>query len=164
MSAGETCQITGAVYGAATTAWDPYAGSIERSTSGGPIAPSQVLERALHRAAKHSRYETDPETDDPQPTPMPTTTRRLVQVFIADPDPNVPLGEALLYKGEPSFTDATDQELYFEVPVVSLLATYNAKRTKWLDKEASKRSGKDVLLEPARVRDLKMVVVNIAQF
>ncbi len=97
-------------------------------------------------------------------TTMPTQNRRIVQVFIADPDINVPLDAALLYKSEPKFTDATDQELYFEVPIVALLKGHNEKRTTWLDKDASRKAGKDVLLEPAKIRDLKMVVVNIAQF
>ncbi len=92
------------------------------------------------------------------------STRRIVQVFIADPDINVPLDAALLYKSEPKFTDATDQELYFEVPIVTLLEAHNSKRKTWLDKDASRKAGKDVLLDPAKIRDLKMVVVNIAQF
>jgi len=33
-----------------------------------------------------------------------------------------------------------------------------------LTREASKRAGKDVFLDPARIRDLKMVVVTVAQF
>lgn len=90
--------------------------------------------------------------------------RRIVQIFIADPDINVPLDSALLYKSEPKFTDATDQELYFEVPIVELLSKHNAKRATWPDKEASRKSGKDVLLEAAKIRDLKMVVVTIASF
>lgn len=90
--------------------------------------------------------------------------RRIVQVFIADADQNVPLTNALLHKTEPAFTDSSDQELYFEIPVVELLKAHNEKRKTWLDKDASRKSGKDVFLEPIRVRDLKMVVVTIAQF
>jgi len=92
------------------------------------------------------------------------STRRIVQVFIADPDINVPLESALLFKSEPKFTDATDQELYFEVPITDLLKAHNEKRKTWLDKDASRKAGKDIALEPAKIRDLKMVVVNIAQF
>ncbi len=92
------------------------------------------------------------------------SSRRIVQVFIADPDINVPLDDALLHKSEPKFTDATDQELYFEVPIVELLKAHNEKRKAWLDKDATRKAGKDVFLEPAKIRDLKMVVVNVAQF
>lgn len=93
------------------------------------------------------------------------TQRRIVQVFIADTDPNVPLEHALIYSNpSPHFTDATDQELYFEIPIVELLKEHNEKRKTWLDKDATKKSGKDVFLEPAKIRDLRMVVVNIAQF
>jgi hypothetical protein len=107
----------------------------------------------------------EPELPEPTEPTMPANmSRRIVQVFIADPDINVPLESALLYKSEPKFTDATDQELYFEVPIVDLLSTHNAKRKTWLDKDASRKAGKDVFLDAAKIRDLKMVVVNIAQF
>ena len=90
--------------------------------------------------------------------------RRIVQVFIADPHEDVPLTEALLYKGEAKFTDATDQELFYEVPVAELLRTHNEKRVKWLEKESTKKAGKDIYLDPAKIRDLKMVIVNVATF
>ncbi len=95
---------------------------------------------------------------------MPNTTRRIVQVFIADTNENVPLEESVLYTGTQKLTDATDTELFFEVPIVDLLKAHNEKRVKWTDKEASKRSGKDVFLDPVKIRDLKMVVVDIAKF
>lgn len=96
--------------------------------------------------------------------PMPNSTRRIVQVFVADPNENVPLEESVLFSGSQKLTDLTDNELFFEVPIVETLAKHNAKRVTWPDKEASKRSAKEVMLEPARIRDLKMVVVTIAQF
>lgn len=92
------------------------------------------------------------------------SNRRIVQVFIADADQNVPLEHALLHKTEPAFTDSTDQELYFELPVAELLKAHNEKRKAWPDKDATRKSGKDVFLEPIKIRDLKMVVVTIAQF
>ena len=91
---------------------------------------------------------------------MPTTTaRRYVQVFIADPNENIPLEESVLFKGEQKLTDLTDTELISET-----LKAHNEKRVKWIDKEATKRAGKDVMLDPVKIRDLKMVVVTIAQF
>lgn len=87
--------------------------------------------------------------------------RRLVQVLIADPNENVPLEDCLLYKGDPKLTDATDTELYFELDVKSMLDAHNKKRVEFIDKKVKERTEK---LEPARVRDLKMVVVTIAQF
>lgn len=98
-----------------------------------------------------------------QITPM-NANRRIIQVFIADPDINVPLADALLFNGTQKLTDLTDQELFFEVTIADLLAKHNEKRAKWLDKDATKKAGKDVMLEPARIRDLKMTVVNIAAF
>ena len=90
--------------------------------------------------------------------------RRIVQVFIVDQDERVPLDSALLYQGEQMLTDATDKELFFEIDVKDLLERHNEQRAKILDKEASARLGRDVYLEPTRIRDLKMVVVTIATF
>jgi hypothetical protein len=90
-----------------------------------------------------------------------TPTRRLVQVFIADPDENVPLADALLYTGEQKLTDATDQELFFEIDIRDILAKHNEKRTKLINRKVKERTEH---LEPAKIRDLKMVVVNVASF
>ena len=87
--------------------------------------------------------------------------RRLVQVFIADVDENVPLGMSLLHRGEPQFTDLTDQELFFELDIKGVLEKHNAERVKLVDKNVKERVQH---LEPARVRDLKMTVVEIAKF
>ena len=103
------------------------------------------------------------EKNEPEDT-MANITRRIVQVFIADPNENVPLLESLLYKGEQKLTDATDQELFYEVPIVDILKTHNEKRVKFIDKEVSKKAGKDIFLEPAKIRDLKMIITNVAQF
>lgn len=97
-------------------------------------------------------------------TIMANPTRRIVQVFIADPNENVPLDQSVLYRGEQKLTDLTDTELFFECPVSETLSKHNEKRVKWLDKDASKKAGKDILLDPVKIRDLKMVVVTVAQF
>lgn len=100
-----------------------------------------------------------------QPTPdMANISRRIVQVFIADPNDNVPLEQSILHQSEQKLTDLTDQELFFECPIAEKLAAHNAKRITWRDKAASKQAGKDVMLEPAKIRDLHMVVVTVAQF
>lgn len=87
--------------------------------------------------------------------------RRLVQVFIADPNESVPLSDSLLYSGDQKLTDLTDQELFFEIEIKALLDRHNAKRVTWTDKTVKDREQK---LEAARVRDLKMVVVTVAGF
>ena len=70
----------------------------------------------------------------------------------------------MIYTGEQKLTDLNDTELFFEVPIKELLDKHNAQRVKFTDKEASKRAGKDILLDPVKIRDLKMVVVTVAQF
>jgi len=93
------------------------------------------------------------------------TQKRIVQIFIADPDINVPLDASLLYQSEKPFvTDLNDQELFFELPIKTILDTHNSKRTLLLDKAATSKSGKDVKLEPIKVRELRMTVVDIAKF
>lgn len=87
--------------------------------------------------------------------------RRLVQVFIADPNENVPLEDSLLYSGEQKLTDATDQELFFEIDMKTILAAHNEKRVKIVDKKVKDRTE---YLEPVKIRDLKMVVVTVAGF
>ena len=92
------------------------------------------------------------------------TNRRIVQVFIADPNENVPLDKSVLYTGTQKLTDLNDTELFFEVPIAELLKAHNGARVKFVDREASKRAGKDILLDPVKIRELKMVVVTVAQF
>lgn len=95
---------------------------------------------------------------------LPMSTHRLVRVFIADIDENLPLDKALLHRGDEQLTDLTDQELFFEIDIKPLLATHNQYRTTVLDKKASIKMGKDIFLEPVKIRDLKMTIVNIAEF
>lgn len=92
---------------------------------------------------------------------MADNKHRLVQVLIADPDENIPLDECLIYNGSPKLTDATDQELYFELDIKTMLEDHNKKRITHIDKKVKERTEH---LEPARVRDLKMVVVTLASF
>ena len=104
-----------------------------------------------------------PNSSSFSPNPMPTTAsvRRYVQVFICDPNENVPLETCLLYKGEPKLTDLTDQELFFEIDIKSVLEKHNEKRVGYVDKSVKERTDH---LDPARIRDLKMTVVTIAGF
>lgn len=92
---------------------------------------------------------------------MAAATRRLVQVVIADPDPRIPNDRALLFKGEEQLTDLTNEELFYELDIKGILTKHNEYRTTVADKTVKDRTE---LLEPARVRDLKMVVVEIAKF
>lgn len=88
-------------------------------------------------------------------------TRRLVKVVIIDPNENVPVDQCILHNGDEKLTDATDQELFFEIDIKDILAKHNAARVKLIDKTVRDRAQ---YLEPAKIRDLKMVVVNVALF
>lgn len=87
--------------------------------------------------------------------------RRLVRVYVVDPNENVPLDQALIYSGEEMLTDATDQELFFEIDLRDIVADHNKKRVKIVDKKIKERTQ---YLEPIKIRDLRMTVVNYAAF
>ena len=89
---------------------------------------------------------------------------RIVKVFIADSNDNLPLDKRVLHTGAEQLTDLTDQELFFEVPIAELLAKHNTVRAATVDKKQAEKFGRDIFLEPARIRDLKMVVVTVAAF
>lgn len=93
-----------------------------------------------------------------------TPTMRIVRVFVIDNTESLNLEDRILYSGEEKITDLTDQELYYGIPMKELLDKHNAKRAATIDKKASERSGKDVMLEPIRIRDLSMRIVTIASF
>ncbi|MHA1371333.1 MAG: hypothetical protein ACTSRA_16645 [Promethearchaeota archaeon] len=90
--------------------------------------------------------------------------KRFVRVFIVDPDENVPVEDSLLYSSDEMMTDLNDMELYYEIDMKTILEEHNEKRVKMKDKEASNKFGKDIFLEPVKIRDLTMTVVNIAIF
>lgn len=96
--------------------------------------------------------------------PVPMSNARIVKVFIADPNENLPLASRVLHSGEEQLTDLTDQELFFEVPIAEILSKHNDVRKATVDKKAAEKFGRDIFLEPARIRDLRMVVVTVAQF
>jgi hypothetical protein len=99
------------------------------------------------------------------PQEKPTVSNaRIVKVFIADSNENLPLDKRVLHTGEEQLTDLTDQELFYEVPIAEILAKHNEVRKTTVDKKQAEKFGRDIYLEPARIRDLKMVVVTVAQF
>ena len=89
--------------------------------------------------------------------------KRLVQVFIADPDAKMPLDDSLIYEGKTLLTDSDDEELFFDLPIKELLVKHNEKRIKVVDKKATDKSFVQYL-EPIRIRELKMTVVTLAEF
>lgn len=90
---------------------------------------------------------------------------RIVRVFLVDADERVPVESRILHRSDELTTDATDQELFFAIPVNDLLKKHNELRAtvKWEEKTAEgtrERTG----LKEARIRDLVMSVTTIAQF
>lgn len=96
--------------------------------------------------------------------PAKEATRRIVKIFIIDPDTNIDLKDAVLYQGPEELTDLTDQELFFELDIKNLLKDHNEKRVKILNKKATEKAGKDVFLDAIKVRDLTMVVNVVLEF
>ena len=69
--------------------------------------------------------------------------------------------DCVLYKGELQLTDLTDQELFYEIDIRALLQVHNERRATIVDKNIKERVEH---LEPARIRDLRMQIVTVAQF
>jgi hypothetical protein len=118
--------------------------------------------------AQHRIGGSPPPPPPPSPPPPPppakkgqSMTTRVVQVFIADTDENLELDDRLLYRGDQKLTDLTDQELFFEIDIKTIIDKHNAKRTTTLNKKVKERVE---YLEPVRIRELKMTVVDIAKF
>lgn len=89
---------------------------------------------------------------------------RVVRVFIADADINVPIAERIVYEGKEIVTDLTDQELFFEIDINTILKDHNKLRLTILNQDLSDSTGRDVMLKEIKIRDLFMTVVNIASF
>jgi hypothetical protein len=151
-SLGETPQITGSYYNSSSSNLDCIQGGVQQV-----VWPQRPPPAISPKPAAETETQAKIMAND-------KTTRRIVQVFIADPNENVPLEKSVLYTGEPKLTDLNDTELFFEVPIQDLLKKHNEVRKTVVDKEASKRAGKDILLDPVKIRDLRMVVVTVAQF
>ena len=88
-------------------------------------------------------------------------TKRLVRVIVVDAHEYVKAEDAILYRSDETFTDKTDQELFFDIPITKLLDDHNTSRVKVRNKKVKER---EEFLEPARIRDLDMVVLTIAEF
>ena len=88
-------------------------------------------------------------------------TKRLVRVIVVDAHEYVKAEDAILYRSDETFTDKTDQELFFDIPITKLLDDHNERRVKVRNKKVKER---EEFLEPARIRDLDMVVLTIAEF
>jgi hypothetical protein len=97
----------------------------------------------------------------PQPQKAKPVSRRLVKVIIVDPDDNIPLDQCVLYSGLEQLTDLNDQELFFALDIRGMLAEHNQRRVLVINKKVKERTE---YLEPAKVRDLKMVVATVAEF
>lgn len=118
-------------------------------------AAAEERKREKVRRAISRTMQLQQEKEEPMPS------RRIVQVYIADPDDAVPLENSILYTGTQKMTDLTDQELFFEIDMKTILEKHNAMRAGIIDKEVKDRTE---FLEPIKVRDLKMVVVTVASF
>ena len=89
---------------------------------------------------------------------------RVVRVFIADTNTNIPVDKRILYEVKEITTDLTDQELFFEIDINNILKKHNKFRSTVLNEDLSDSTGKDIKLKNTKIRDLFMTVVNIASF
>lgn len=161
---GDFPTITASTY--ASSAVMPGAFTLTASGTGSPWqeADTEVFRRIVAGQPTLQESIAKRQAQQNQPNPPMASQKRIVRVYLADVDDNIPLDKSVLYTGSEKLTDSTDQELYFEIPVQEILTKHNAYRATVVDKKATNRIGKEVFLEPVKIRDLKMIVVNIATF
>jgi len=166
MALGDLPTIAKSMYASSTHSGTQFLGLAQQNATSN--IPSQNILRGMERDVDLERriQELDKRNQPPQEKPMAAattskTTRRLVKVIIMDPDEMVPLDDCILYSGDEKLTDLTDQELFFEVEIKELLSDHNEMRKGIVNKSIKERTE---YLEPIKVRDLKMVVVDIAVF
>ena len=160
-TASETPTIASAVYHSTVVPMGMTGGDWDVGDPGGIIPQAATFMRRvtlpaanfINDAVNEARKEIEGKANMAQ--------LRIVQVFIADVDDNVPVDKRVLYQGTPKVTDATDQELFFEISINELLKAHNDMRTKVINKKVKDRTE---YLEPARIRDLKMIVTALASF
>lgn len=88
---------------------------------------------------------------------------RLVKVYIADTNTNIPIEKSLLYRGDEVFTDLSDQDLFYDIDIKNILAQHNSYRTTVVN-EAKSSATEKVFLKPAKVSELSMVITVLASF
>lgn len=90
-------------------------------------------------------------------------SERVVQIYVADLDQNLPLDKRLIWQSEPIFTDLTDNDLWFDMAVVitEKLGEHNKYRLTVRNKSIKDR---EQMLEEIRPRDLSVNFTNLAQF
>lgn len=163
-----TSYANSAAYGVADGAWttiDTLTHAAPLTDVGWPgLSKAKAARRPVFdpRAIQDALSEIDNEDEtDHQPDEEDQMERRLVRVIMIDPNENVPTDIALLHDSKEIFTDKTNQELFFDIPIADILKAHNDKRAKLVDKSVRDRTQ---YLEPARIRDLKMTVVELAKF
>lgn len=125
------------------------------------VGLKDVLARPQDAGQLRAQY-VSPRNDDPPLLKVnPTMPTRIVRVLVVDPDTRVPLEQRVLHKGDEQLTDLTDQELFYELPIKDLLDQHNIRRSIIIDKAVKDRMA---YLDPIRVRDLRMLVVTVADF
>lgn len=143
-----------------------YATSTVNPLTNFGIQPIQnSLVGSLERRVNAINWPFDKEVPQKQPTygevAMAEPSRRIVKVFIVDPNAQVPISDCMIYSSEEKLTDLTDQELFFELDMKGLLEQHNAKRVKIVNKTVKDRTE---YLEPIKIRELKMLVTTVASF
>ena len=137
-----------AVTTAGSWTW-PTRGRISRGEQTAEAEPSIFL--PAEELNRRIGFHVDPVKEETQ------VSLRIVEVYIADPNEYLPLENRILYEGVRHITDDDNQELFFKAFPDVDLESHNARRVEFEDDEGNK-------LKPARIRDLEMRVVVIAEF
>ena len=95
----------------------------------------------------------------------PEMPRRMVDIYIVDPDLNLPKEHALLFDAKSVLTDETDLELIQHLDTDKMLKDHNDLRANTVDREATRLSEKVVYLRSdLGMKDLRVVITTLARF
>lgn len=90
--------------------------------------------------------------------------RRLVQVYVVDPDVRVPDENAVLYKGDEVVTIETDEEIRDGLDLKKWLKKHNEFRKTVLDEVKSDEGDRDIFLREIRIKDLSIEIFEVVVF
>lgn len=90
--------------------------------------------------------------------------RKLVQVYVVDPDVRVPDEKAVLYESKEFVTIETEDEIRDGLDLKGMLKKHNEVRVKILDEVRTDESDRDIFLRKIRIKDISIQILDILTF
>lgn len=85
-------------------------------------------------------------------------TRRFVEIFVSDPDPNVPIEQVLLHHDPRFLTELNDVELTLNMGLPEIVKEWNKTRITIRDRRYMES---EVMLEPIKADELRVIIATV---